>query len=205
MSAFEFFFSFYGLLLALSVAVIATGAATAIQHRHEVKIGYLTPLLTVFVALDIASFWDGAWTSFRHLPFSYGLLVVGLVIAVVYFIAASLVFPHEVKAGTSLDDHFWANKRVVLLLLIAANLLVYVAMVIANLGRPNGMVIILSYTATIGLYVILIGLAAWARKARLTVTMLTLHIVIYLLVAVNSVLTAQPASAEDPPPAVAAK
>ncbi|WP_092312379.1 hypothetical protein [Brevundimonas viscosa] len=106
MSAFEFFFSFYGLLLGLSVAVIATGVATAIQHRRKIRIGYLTPMLALFVGLDIASFWDSAWTNFRHLPLSYGLLVAGLGIALVYFIAASLIFPHDFADGQSLDDHF---------------------------------------------------------------------------------------------------
>ena len=83
MTAFEFFFSFYGLLLGLSLAVIATGAATAIQHRRKLRIGWLTPLLAVFVALDVASFWDFAWTMYRDVPFSYGLLVASLVVAVV--------------------------------------------------------------------------------------------------------------------------
>jgi len=91
-SAFEFFFSFYGLLLGLSVAAIATGLALAIQNRRTVRIGVLTPMLAVFVALDVASFWDLTWNVFRDAPFSYGLLVMGLVVALVYFIAASLVF-----------------------------------------------------------------------------------------------------------------
>ena len=36
MSAFEFFFSFCGLLLGLSVAAIATGLALAIQSRRTI-------------------------------------------------------------------------------------------------------------------------------------------------------------------------
>lgn len=57
MSAFEFFFSFYGLVLGLSVAVIATGVARAFKHRKTVKIGWKTPMLALFVAFDIATFW----------------------------------------------------------------------------------------------------------------------------------------------------
>ena len=83
----------------------------------------MTPLLAVFVALDIASFWDQAWTNFQHLPFSYGLLVAGLVIAVTYFVAASMVFPLKLEDVGSLDDHFWANRKIVLLLLIVANVM----------------------------------------------------------------------------------
>jgi len=38
MSPFEFFFSFYGLILGLSVAVMATGAARAFKHRKAVDV-----------------------------------------------------------------------------------------------------------------------------------------------------------------------
>lgn len=186
MSAFEFFFSFYGLLLGLSVAVIATGVATAIQHRRKIRIGYLTPMLAVFVGLDIASFWDSAWTSFRHLPFSYGLLIAGLVIALVYFVAASLVFPHDLDDGQSLDDHFWANKKVVLMLTTAANLLMFLATVAANLGKPDGGVVLAGYGFTMALYLALIVPAAFARRARLFAILVGLHIAIYLASAAGS-------------------
>lgn len=186
MSAFEFFFSFYGLLLGLSVAVIATGVATAIQHRRKIRIGYLTPMLALFVGLDIASFWDSAWTNFRHLPFSYGLLVAGLGIALVYFIAASLIFPHDLADGQSLDDHFWANKKVVLLLTVAANLLMVLATVAANVGRPDAVVVLTAYGFTMALYLALVVPAAFARRARLFAVLIGLHIAIYLVTAVGS-------------------
>lgn len=188
MSAFEFFFSFYGLLLGLSAAVIATGLATAIQHRRAIRIGWLTPMLALFVGLDIANFWDSAWTNFRDLPFSYGLLVAGLAIALVYFIAASLVFPHQVENGMSLDDHFWANKTVVLLLTVAANFLLMLAAVGANLGKPGGDNVIIGYVLTLVLYVALVVPAAFARKPRLFAVLIGSHIVIYFLIAAASAM-----------------
>ena len=186
MSAFEFFFSFYGLLLGLSVAVLATGVATAVQHRKKIRVGWLTPVLALFVGLDIASFWDSAWVNFRHLPFSYGLLVAGLVIALVYFIAASLVFPHDLDDGQSLDDHFWANKQVVLMLTVAANLGGYLLIVVANPDRAGGTSAIQSYLPAMLLYLGLVVPAAFARKKTLFTTLIGLHIVIYLLIAVAS-------------------
>lgn len=185
-SAFEFFFSFYGLVLGLSVAVIATGLATAIQHRKKIRIGWLTPLLALFVGLDIASFWDSAWVNFRHLPFSYGLLIAGLAIALVYFIAASLVFPHDLDDGQSLDDHFWANKKVVLLLTIVANLLGSAVVLIASLGREGGMVIVWGTLPALALYVVLVAPAAFAKRSRLFAILTGLHVVIYLLMAIVS-------------------
>jgi hypothetical protein len=187
-SAFEFFFSFYGLLLGLSVAVLATGAARAFKHRRAVKVGWKTSLLAVFVALDIATFWDAAWANFRHLPFSYGLLVGGLAVAAVYFIAASLIFPDDGDHPASLDEHFWANKRAVLALLLVANLLGAAGALAANWTRENGMSLMLAYGFNITVYVILVGTAAVTRRGRIFGAAIGLHTALYLAIAVLTAL-----------------
>ena len=197
MAPFEFFFSLYGLVLGLSVSVIATGFATAIQHRRRVRIGWLTPLLAAFVCLDIASFWETAWNAFRDLPFSYGLLVAGLVIALVYFTAASLVFPHQVEEDTALDDHFWANKRPTLLLMIAANTLLVLATSALVHGTPRGDTLSMHYAATWLLYVVLILPAALSRRRWLVATLIGLHTAVYLAIAALT-LTGTPPVASVP-------
>ena len=188
MSEFEFFFSFYGLLLGLCLAVIATGAANTIQHRRKLRIGWLTPLLAVFVALDVASFWDLAWTLFRDAPFSYGLLVASLVVAVVYFIAASLVFPHEISDGLSLDDHFWANRKVVLLLTTAANLLALLVAAPVIAAKPAATLLAVNYGVTAAIYVGLVVPAALVRNASAFAALTGLHIAIYILSAILSAI-----------------
>ncbi|HWW11597.1 MAG TPA: hypothetical protein VN018_03705 [Brevundimonas sp.] len=194
MSAFEFFFSFYGLVLGLSVTVIATGLATAIQHRKRIRIGWLTPLLALFVGLDVASFWDFAWTNFRDLPFSYGLLIVGLAIALIYFIAASLVFPHAIEDDLSLDDHFWANKKLVLLLTTVANVAALVVALPIILSMPGGVILVGNYAVTLFIYIALVLPAAFTRNKTVFATLMTIHIVIYLLIGAFS--AAVPNSAE---------
>ena len=124
MSDFEFFFSFYGLLLGLSVAEVAGGIARTVHERKTTKVGWLTPLLAAFVCLDIASFWAMAWQEFRDLRFGYALLVLGMAIAMIYYISASLVFPRKLADWPSLDDHFWANRRMVLGGVLLSNLIV---------------------------------------------------------------------------------
>ena len=197
MSAFEFFFSFYGLLLGLSVAVIATGVATAVQHRKTIRIGWLTPLLALFVGLDVATFWDSAWNNFRHLPFSYGLLVAGLAIATTYFIAASLVFPQQIEDGMSLDDHFWANRRQVLLLLVAANLISVAVLVPVNMARMGGANLLATYGLYVAIYIGLIVPAAFVRKAWLVGALVGLHTAIYLAIAVLSAISPTRLTTED--------
>jgi hypothetical protein len=188
MSPFEFFFSFYGLILGLSVAVMATGAARAFKHRKAVRVGWLTPLLAIFAALDIATFWDSAWNNFQHLSYSYGLLVAGLVIATVYFTATSLIFPEPEDEASSLDDHFWANKRAVLLLLIGANLLGTGATFLANGGHANSQQYLPGYGIMAGLYVVLNSLAAFSRRGWVVTVLLALQISLYLVLAAMSAL-----------------
>jgi hypothetical protein len=128
MSAFEFFFSFYGLLLGLSVAELVGGFARVLHERQRVRFGWLTPLLAVFVAMDVATFWAQAWTIFQGAPFSLSLLFVGLVGAATFYVAASVTFPRVTAEGVGdridLDQHFWAHRRLVFTCVLAANLIV---------------------------------------------------------------------------------
>jgi len=126
MSAFEFFFSFYGLLLGLSVAELVSGFSRVLHERERIRFGWLTPLLAVFVATDIVTFWNQAWVIFRGAPFNFGLLVLGLIVAATFYVAASVTFPRVATEGKrlDLDDHFWAHRRIVFGCILAANLLI---------------------------------------------------------------------------------
>ena len=204
MSAFEFYFSFYGLALGLSVAVIATGLATAIQHRKSIRIGWLTLLLALFVGLDIATFWDAAWHAFREAPFSYGMLVIGLAIAMVYFVASSLVFPHQITDGQDLDAHFWANKKIVLLLTVAANTLMVAISIFQVIGQPQALMLIANYAVAYPLYLVLIVPAALTRSKKVFAALVGLHVLIYLVLAClptqPDAYPVEPASASAPAP-----
>lgn len=67
MDQFSFYFSFLGLLLGLSVVEAANGLANAIANRRKTTMGILTPLLALFVLLDILSFWLIAWVNREHI------------------------------------------------------------------------------------------------------------------------------------------
>lgn len=179
MSAFEFFFSFYGLLLGLSVAAVVGGFANVLHERHRIRFGWLTPLLALFIAVDIATFWAQAWIIFRAAPFNLALLVVGLVIAGVFYIAASITFPRVSPDGEErldLDDHFWAHRRMVFACVMIANLIVAVVLGLLAMAddgfaqvasRPRlwvGLFVFVAFTAT----------AAFAPSRRITASALLL-------------------------------
>lgn len=110
MSAFEFFFGFYGLILGLSVVEVITGGARILKQRRRIQVGYLTPMLALVVLLDLSGFWSTAWVRYQTIEVTSPLLVVGLAIAGTYYLAASMVFPDDLDAWPSLDKFYDTHK-----------------------------------------------------------------------------------------------
>lgn len=177
MSAFEFFFSFYGLLLGLSVAELVGGFARVLHERHRVRFGWLTPLLALFVAIDLVTFWNQAWVFFRGAPFNPALLLVGLVIAATFYIAASVTFPRVSAEGVEtridLDDHFWAHRRLVFGCVLAANAIVWILLGALALADPDWAAVWSVRTVIgVGIFAVSTAVAAFAPQRRVVISAL---------------------------------
>ena len=122
MDEFSYFFSFFGLILGLTLAEVASKFADAIDAHRRRPIGLLTPLLAAFVLFDIASFWIWTWSMRSSVHVTWGLLMGALSVSIAYFLSASLIFPRSAGEWTSLDDHYWQRKRQVLAGVLFANL-----------------------------------------------------------------------------------
>jgi hypothetical protein len=122
MTAFEFIFPLFGLLLGLSYAEMLAGLARALKSHRHIRIGWLTPLLGLLVLINLTMFWFGAW-QFREaeVPTS-GSLLLTLLIGGIYFLAASLVFPDRDDPVTDLDEHFLSIRRMAILAIATCNL-----------------------------------------------------------------------------------
>jgi hypothetical protein len=125
MSAFELDFSLYSLLLGLALVQVLSGLVRTIQSPDRVKLGRLTPILGLWVMVDLTSFWTIAWsvrnaTPPRFLALFYGVLVMGL-----YYFAASLVFPTHPEDYPHLDRHYFRYRRSIIGCMIACNLLAW--------------------------------------------------------------------------------
>lgn len=179
MDRFEFFFSFYGLLLGLSVAAVATGLASAIGARKAVRIGRLTPLLALFVLLDIASFWIQAWRIREHAEITYASIYLGLAVALAYFLSANLVFPTRQEEWADFDDHYRAHKRHVLAGVLFANV---VMTGLAAYWRPEASLFGLDNLA---FYIPLVALLFTPPRGRLDVLLLIYLIGFYVVGAVS--------------------
>lgn len=132
MSDFEFVFALYSLLLGLSMVELLGGLGRALEARFTAEaekerfaIGWLTPLLAVFVMLDLLSFWASAWRVKADVVVSSTALMAVVAFAGLYFLAARLVFPSHPEGFANLDTHYFRVRRLVfglLLVLLGAQL-----------------------------------------------------------------------------------
>jgi hypothetical protein len=114
MDAFNFAFSLFAIILGLSLTKVLEGFARALRRRRVVHLGWLTPMLAVFVMVDLASFWEFGWAARRFLTPQYGFLLIGLFMSGLYYIASSLIFPGEFGDRADFDEHYLEHRRQVL-------------------------------------------------------------------------------------------
>lgn len=187
MNTFEFLFSLYGLLLGLSLAEVLGGFSRAVRgrwraHRNgssEIRLGWLTPMLALFLMLDISSFWMTSWSTRDEIPMGTPSLFFGLAVTGLYFLAASWVFPEtDDESGANLDAHYLAHRQPILLIVLVCNLAVYVARFartgegFGNWGLVGGMIV--------GSYFGALLLAIVARSKRLNFIALALLLLVYV-------------------------
>jgi len=127
MSDFEFLFALFGLLFGLIVAELSIKFADAIDSHRDCPMGILTPALAFLLLTDVTSFWLLIWAARGVLAISWRSVFSGVLLAMLYFVAASLVFPRTVGRWARLDDHYWARKRPVAGAILLVNLVTLAA------------------------------------------------------------------------------
>lgn len=163
MTGFEMVFSLVGLVLGLSLVEVLSGLVRTVHARSEVRIGWLTPLLGIWVIGDVSTFWGIAWEVRGLLESVWASLGLGVAITSVYYVAASMVFPTDPRDQPDLDVHFWQNKRTVVALVLACNLTVW-ALALANGAQWS------LETAIANALYLAVGLAALVARGRIANT-----------------------------------
>ena len=131
MSEFDFLFSLFGLLLGFMLVEVLGGFVRAVKAARPrpgsddvpVRLGWLSPLLGLFLLLDITSYWDNIWLLRGVIALGLDSLFSALILTGIYYFAASMVFPSEPREWPDLDAWFWLHRRQVLGCILAVNML----------------------------------------------------------------------------------
>ncbi len=140
MSAFDLVFALFGLLLGMAIAEVLGGFSRALKLKRKarpVRIGWLTPLLGIFVMLDLTSFWLMAWEARNQVGADFLTMLSVLVIVGIYFLAATLIFPEEPEEWPDFDDWYDMQKRMVVGGLLTANVLSWIGQIVLEEMHPT--------------------------------------------------------------------
>lgn len=140
MTAFDLVFALFGLLLGLAVAEVLGGFARVLKLKRAakpVRVGWLTPLLGLFVILDLTSFWGTAYNLRNQMDATYLTLAVVLAIVGVYYMAASLIFPDAPEEWPDFDLWYDRQNRMVIGGLLFANILSLIGQGVLETIRPS--------------------------------------------------------------------
>ena len=146
MSGFTFLLEAFTLLMGLAMAEVLRGFARVLKLRARrkagidpdaarIRIGWLVPLLGLFVIFDQSTFFLHMYGLREQLVFNAGSVIGILVLIGWYYLVASLVFPDEPRDWPDFDRWYWQQKRWVLGGVLGINVLATIA---ATLVMPAG-------------------------------------------------------------------
>jgi hypothetical protein len=124
MSGFEFLFTFYSLLLGLSIANIATDFADMWRERHARMSSVSTIFLGIFVLICVAQQWISFWALREIIVMNPTNLLICIAMSFPYIFVSQAMFPSVNDSWESLEDYYMAHCRVlqsVLLIPIAVS------------------------------------------------------------------------------------
>ena len=187
MDAFNFAFSMFAIILGLSLAKVLEGFARALKRRRVVHLGWLTPMLALFVMLDLTSFWESGWATRKFLTPQYGMLLIGLVMCGLYYVAASIIFPGEFGDRDDFDEHYIEHRRQVLGAILICDLMQIGPIAIIRFAEvPTRF----WYENALQFSALLTGIAS--RSKRINITVLAALIALYAYTAVMSFIQPPP-------------
>lgn len=135
---FQFLLEAFTLLMGLAMAEVLRGFSRVLKLRsrrkagldideRRIRIGWLVPMLGLFVILDQATFWLHMFGYREIMPFNAASLMGILFVIGWYYLVASLVFPDEPRDWPDFDLWYWQQKRTVVGCVLGINILSTIA------------------------------------------------------------------------------
>lgn len=129
MTGFDLVTRVFGIVLALAISELLKGFARAWRIRYGVEetsgppihVGFLAPMLGVFILLDQVTFWFNFGHVGPHVPSSLVGLAGIMAVVGTYFGLSTFVFPADVKAWPDFDAYYFRVRGIVIGGLLAVN------------------------------------------------------------------------------------
>lgn len=174
--AFSFMFAFYGLLLGLALAEIAAGFSRAYDERRARPLGLVAPLFGLLLLVDLITFWTNAWAYRQLKDVSYVAALGVASVSLLYYFAATQVFPKASEDDT-LDSHIMQHRRVVVFCVLVSNVMTQIPPFIKTLTTEPSLQDSAMWVGLNLVYYVLLTIAALAKGKRTVIAALSIAIV----------------------------
>ena len=180
MSGFEYLFTFYGLLLGLAVANVATGFADMWRSSVALRVGWATPLLGLFILFGAAQQWVSFWSGRDSLTMGPWELLVSIGVAFPYIFVSQGMFPREQDRWNSLEAYYLAHSSVLMGVLLVPPLagLVYNGVLFGS--WPAGPDLIFTAIRVVVPLTLIFVKRVWAHRAGLALLSSAMLVAIFL-------------------------
>jgi hypothetical protein len=121
---FNFFFTFYGLILGLAAAEVLSAIGQFVRVRAFNRIDLRSGLLAALIFVLISVTWIDAWETLQSVDLNFDQLWAPIALATFYYLAATVVPPREHLETMDVAVYYAERKRFVLAMLICAEMLV---------------------------------------------------------------------------------
>lgn len=111
MTEFDYVCLFLAIPIGLALVELAQGLSLALRRGGEIRLGWLTPFTVVFMLLVISMMIENFWSLRDTVVVSLPIIFVGFLFTIVFYVAASFVFPERMDGQISLDDWFMRQRR----------------------------------------------------------------------------------------------
>ena len=123
MDSFSYIIIFYSLILGLALAELLGGFALMVRAHALKKLEAQTALMAILILFSIVTEWIDAWRTMKSVTVDLKGLEVPILLAISYYLAASVVFPHREADHERLADYYQDRRPFVAGALVAADLL----------------------------------------------------------------------------------
>ncbi len=118
MAAFDYLFSFYGLLLGIAVANVAIGFADMWRDCEKVSVGTCPPLVATSVLLGGMNVWLQMWHTRQLITVDGIQMLTAAAVSLPYVFVSRAIFPGREREGEqSLEEHYLRHRKLILALL----------------------------------------------------------------------------------------
>lgn len=124
--SFSYFIAFYSLILGLGLTELLGGFAHMVRAKALKNLEPQTALLALFILVDICSTWVDSWLTLKHVTVDFAGLWAPVLLAICFYLAASVVFPHDEADHERLAEYYLERKAFVVGLLLAGEMLIHV-------------------------------------------------------------------------------